>query len=95
VTTPPPTATVYQYPDEPIGPNWDDLLQADAIAVRDALATIGRRWQFVGTNPPGVSQTAYNGYELLNTVAQIYLGLINQPQPYNFDNATAPARRGS
>jgi hypothetical protein len=77
---------VNQPPDEPVGVDWDAQLQLDAIAVRDALAVATRRWQYIGNNPPGVSPTAYNGYELLNRVAQNYLD--------NYDAALAPYRRG-
>jgi hypothetical protein len=91
VTQPP--AEVFQYPDPPIPVNWPAIAQADAIAVRDALATVTRRWQYVGVNPAEVGGEVYNAYEALNTLASVYSGAA-LPSPRNFDNETAPVRRG-
>lgn len=91
-----PTRPVYQYPDAPIPADLSAMLQADAIAVRDALEAARRRWEWIRTlGQEAVPEDVWNGYERMGgTVAAIYFGLVAQPEPFSFDNYLVPARRG-
>jgi hypothetical protein len=78
-------------------PSADELyewLMADALVLRDTLARIRNRWLFVRSlgeeyvGPPWVM------FNLMSTIAEVYYGTGTQPQPYNFDEKLAEARRG-
>jgi hypothetical protein len=73
----------------------ESQLQADAIAVRDSLDGIMRRFSWIKLlGEDNVGSDLFHAYSYLETVARVYYGLAVQPSAFNFDDRLAAARRG-